>query len=385
MSAAVLSPAAAAAAAAVPFLDLRATYEELRADLDAAVARTLGSGWYLLGDELAAFERAFAAYVGVPHALGVANGLDALVLGLRALGVGAGDEVIVPSNTYIATWLAVTAVGARPVPVEPDERTYNLDPARVEAAVTPRTRAVLPVHLYGMPADMDPIADAAARHGLRVLEDTAQAHGARYKGRMAGALGDAAGWSFYPGKNLGAFGDAGGFTTTHADVADRVRVLRNYGSRVKYVNEVQGVNSRLDELQAAVLSVKLAHLDAWNARRARQAARYTAALAGTPLVLPHVPAWAEPAWHLYVVRVPGGAAARDRVQRALTAAGVGTIVHYPIPPHRQAAYAELGLPSDAFPIAQGMADEVLSLPIGPHLSDAQQAHVVEALTAPGLF
>jgi dTDP-4-amino-4,6-dideoxygalactose transaminase len=377
--------AVAPAPAPVPFLDLRAPYEELRAEIDAAVARTLGSGWYLLGDELAAFERQFAAYVGTPHALGLANGLDALHLGLRALGVGPGDEVIVPSNTYIATWLAVSMAGARPIPVEPDPRTYNLDPAGVEAAVTGRTRAVLPVHLYGQPADMDPIVAVAARHSLRVLEDAAQAHGARYKARHAGALGDAAAWSFYPGKNLGAFGDAGGLTTAHADVADRTRVLRNYGSRVKYVNEVQGVNSRLDDLQAAVLAVKLRHLDVWNARRARQAARYDAALAATPLMLPYVPTWAEPAWHLYVVRVPGGPSERDRVQRLLADAGVGTIIHYPIPPHRQAAYADLGFAPDAFPLAAALADEVLSLPIGPHLSDAQQDRVVEVLTKAGAF
>lgn len=383
MKGSAVSPAPSPAQ--VPFLDLRAPYLELRREMDEAVSRVLESGWYLLGEELATFERRFAEYVGTTHAVGVANGLDALILGLRALGVGPGDEVIVPSNTYIATWLAVSQVGARPVPVEPDALTYNLDPAAIADSITSRTRVILPVHLYGQTADMDPITEIARAHGLTVLEDAAQAHGARYRGRHAGALGDAAAWSFYPGKNLGALGDGGGVTTSDPAVADRVRVLRNYGSRVKYVNEVKGVNSRLDDLQAAILAVKLAVLDEWNSRRTRAAARYLDALAGTPLLLPHVPEWAQPAWHLFVVRVRGGVKERDRVQRLLSAAGVGTIIHYPIPPHRQAAYADLGIPANAFPLASAMADEVLSLPIGPHLSEAQQDRVIDALTAPGAF
>jgi dTDP-4-amino-4,6-dideoxygalactose transaminase len=367
-------------APAVPFLDLRAPYLELKPALDAAVARVLDSGWYLLGEELTAFESAFASHVGVPHALGLANGLDALELGLAALGVGAGDEVIVPSNTYIATWLAVTALGAHPVPVEPDPATHNIDPSRIAAAITARTKAILPVHLYGQTADMDPIMALAEAHGLVVLEDAAQAHGARYRGRRAGALGHAAAWSFYPGKNLGAFGDAGGFTTSDATVADRVRVARNYGSRVKYVNEMQGTNSRLDDLQAAVLAVKLEVLDAWNARRSLQAAEYDRALQGTPLGLPFVPEWAESAWHLYVVRVPGGARVRTALQAHLQAAGIGTLIHYPTPPHRQQAYTELGFAADQFPIASQLAEEVLSLPLGPHLTPDQQRHVIDALT-----
>jgi dTDP-4-amino-4,6-dideoxygalactose transaminase len=287
--------------------------------------------------------------------------------------------VIVPSNTYIATWLAVTEVGARPVPVEPDERTYQITAASVERAVTRRTKAVLPVHLYGQPTDADAIREVAGRHGLRVLDDAAQAHGARVRGRRVGGSGlaDVTAWSFYPGKNLGAFGDAGAITTDDDAIADRVRVLRNYGSRVKYVNEVEGINSRLDDIQAAALEVKLAHLDAWNARRAAQAARYLEALADLPLALPHVPAWAESAWHLFVVRTPE----RDRLQRFLADRSIGTIIHYPIPPHRQAAYARLGLPADAFPVASRIADEVLSLPIGPHLSGSQQARVVDAVRA----
>ncbi len=357
----------------VPFLDLKAPHVELRAEIDAAIARVIDSGWYILGPEVDAFEAEFAAFCDTGHAVGVANGLDALHLALRALGVGAGDEVIVPSNTYIATWLAVGQCGAVPVPVEPDAATHNLDPARIEAAITARTKVILPVHLYGQPADMDPILAIARRHGLRVLEDAAQAHGARYKGRRIGGHGNAVAWSFYPGKNLGALGDGGAVTTDDPAIADRLRVLRSYGSRVKYVNDEQGWNSRLDPLQAAVLRVKLAHLEAWNARRSAIARQYLDGLAGTALVLPHVPDWADPAWHLFVVRHPR----RDALQNALGDAGIGTLIHYPTPPHRQQAYAGLGFPADAFPLANRLADEVLSLPMGPHLSVESANTVIE--------
>jgi dTDP-4-amino-4,6-dideoxygalactose transaminase len=359
----------------VPFLDVRASYEEIAPELDAAVGRVVASGWYLLGEEIVAFERAFAAYTGAKHCVGLGNGLDALHLGLRALGVGPGDEVIVPSNTYIATWLAVSYAGARPVPVEPDPRTYNLDPARIEAAIGPRTKAILPVHLYGQPADMDPIVAVARRHGLRVLDDAAQVHGARYRGRPIGALADATAWSFYPGKNLGALGDAGALTTDDDEIADRVRVLRNYGSRVKYVNEVRGYNSRLDEIQAAALRVKLGHLDGWNDRRRRIAARYLAELGDAGLVLPRVPAWADPAWHLFVVRSYD----RDALARHLSAAGIGTVIHYPIPPHLQEAYRDLALPEGSFPLAEAIHRDVLSLPIGPHMTDEQVGIVIAAV------
>lgn len=354
----------------VPFLDLAASYQELKQDLDAAISRVLASGWYILGPEMEAFEAEYAEYCGTRHCVGVANGLDALHLALRAMGVGPGDEVIVPSNTYIATWLAVSQCGAVPVPVEPDPETFNIDPAQIEAAITPHTKVILPVHLYGQPADLDPILAIARAHGLKVLEDAAQAHGARYRGRRIGSHGDAVAWSFYPGKNLGALGDAGAITTNDDDLADRLRVLRNYGSRVKYVNEVPGWNSRLDPLQAAVLRVKLQHLDAWNARRAEIANLYLEKLAGSGVVLPAVPAWVEPVWHLFVIRHPR----RDAIQRVLTEAGIGTLIHYPIPPHRQQACANLGYPAGAFPIAKRLADEVLSLPMGPHLrlQDAQQ-------------
>lgn len=362
-------------ALAVPFLDLAAPYRELRAEIDAAVARVLERGWYLLGEELEAFEREWAAYCGVADAIGVANGLDALRLVLRALEIGPGDEVIVPCHTYIASWLAITDVGARPVPVEPDPRTYCIDPARIEAAIGPRTRAIMPVHLYGQPADMDPILEIAARHDLRVVEDAAQAHGARYKGARVGGFGDAAAWSFYPGKNLGALGDAGAVTTNRADVAERVRMLRNYGSRVKYSHETKGLNSRLDELQAAVLRVKLNRLEEWNARRSAIAGAYGAALADTGLVLPSAAPGADPVWHVYVVR----SERRDALQRHLTDLGIGTIVHYPVPPHLQPAYSDLGLPAGSFPITERLHLEVLSLPMGPHLAPDQVGAVVDAV------
>lgn len=359
----------------VPFLDLGAAYRELKPEIDAAVARVLESGWYILGPEVEAFEAEWAAYCEAKHAVGLANGLDALILALRALDIGAGDEVIVPSNTYIATWLAVTEVGATPVPVEPDPMTYNIDPARIEAAITSKTRAILPVHLYGQPADLDPILDIARRHDLRVVEDGAQAHGARYKGRRIGAHGDIVCWSFYPGKNLGALGDAGAITTNNAALAQRVATLRNYGSRQKYINEERGLNSRLDPIQAAVLRVKLVHLDAWTERRRAVATLYSEKLPSTELILPHVPIWAEPVWHLYVVRH----AERDVLQTDLSEQGVGTLIHYPIPPHMQAAYAALGYAQDAFPLARKLAEEVLSLPIGPQLSTEDCEAIVAAL------
>ena len=358
----------------IPFLDLKAPHVELRDQITAAVSRVVDSGWYILGPEVDAFETEYAAYCGATHCIGLANGLDALHLALRAMDVGPGDEVIVPSNTYIATWLAVSQCGATPVPVEPDARTYNIDPSLIEAAITSRTKVILPVHLYGQSADMDPILAIARKHRLRVLEDGAQAHGARYKGQRIGAHGDAVAWSFYPGKNLGGLGDGGAVTTNHPDLADRVRVLRNYGSRVKYVNEVQGYNSRLDPLQAAVLRVKLTHLDTWNARRAAVAAAYRQGLGGSGLLLPHVPEWSVPAWHLFVVRHPQ----RDALQQQLQEAGVGTLIHYPIPPHRQAAYEDARFAPDAFPIASRMADEVLSLPMGPHLPMDEAMAVVAA-------
>lgn len=360
----------------VPFLDLAPAYDELRTELDAAYHRVMSSGRYLLGDELAQFEAEFAAFCGTAHCVGVANGLDALHLILRAYGVGLGDEVIVPSNTYIATWLAVSYAGATPVPVEPDPRTFNLDPARIERAITAKTRAIITVHLYGQPADMDPILAVAHAHKLKVIEDAAQSHGACYKGRRTGSLADAAAFSFYPAKNLGAFADAGAVTTGDPELADRIRLLRNYGSKKKYENDCQGFNSRLDELQAAFLRVKLRCLDEWNARRRCIASRYLDTLSSTPsLELPFVPQYAEPVWHIFAVRHPR----RDQLQSSLADAGVSTLIHYPIPPHRAGAYSSAGWKPNAFPIAEEIAKTELSLPMGPHLQPAQQEFIIEAL------
>lgn len=360
----------------VPFLDFVGPYQELKTELDEAYFSFMRSAWYILGREVEEFEREFARYCGASHCVGVGNGLEALHLILRAYGIGPGDEVIVPSNTYIATWLAVSSVGAQPVPVEPDPQTYNLDPARIEPAITPRTRAIMPVHLYGQPADMDPIMEIARSRGLKVIEDNAQAQGARYKGRRTGSLGHGAGNSFYPGKNLGALGDAGAVTTDDPELADQVRLLRNYGSRKKYYNEVKGYNSRLDELQAAFLRVKLRKLDDWNDRRRAVASRYLHALSRAPeLSLPVAPSWADPVWHLYVVRHP----ARAELQKTLTEAGVGTLVHYPVPPHLSGAYADKRWERGTFPIAEELADTVLSLPMGPHLTPDQANHVVTIL------
>ena len=369
----------------IPFLELKPGYQELKAELDAAYQRVMDSGWFLLGRELEGFETEYAGYCGSKHCVGVANGLDALHLILRAWEIGAGDEVIVPSNTYIATWLAVSYAGATPVPVEPDPRTCNIDPAQIEAAITPRTRAIMPVHLYGQPADMDPIMEMAGRHGLKVIEDSAQAQGALYKGRRAGALGHASGHSFYPGKNLGAFGDGGAVTTDDDALADRVRTLRNYGSKKKYYNECQGFNSRLDELQAAFLRVKLKKLDEWNARRRRLAGIYLREFApfcaeppASGIVLPFVSAEVTPVWHLFVVRH----GQRDAFQRRLAERGVGTLIHYPVPPHRSGAYANLQVSQSKelkLPVAEELARTVISLPIGPHVTIEQAGQVAVAV------
>ena len=355
----------------VPFLDVEESYRELQGDIDAAQQRVLASGRFVLGDELESFEVEFAAFCQAKHCVGVANGLDALRLSLGAVGIGPGDEVIVPSHTFIATWLAVCHAGATPVAVEPDRATYNIDAGRIEAAVTSRTKAIVPVHLYGQPADMDAINEVAKHHNLFVIEDNAQAHGAKYKGRRTGSLGDLAATSFYPGKNLGAFGDAGAVTTNSEELADKLRLLRNYGSRAKYHHDVAGFNSRLDELQAAVLRTKLRRLDEWNARRSRIAQRYLQQLRCDGLVLPYVANDVEPVWHLFVVRHERRDALRDHLQKR----GVSTLIHYPIPPHLSGAFAGRGFRRESFPIAEEVASSCLSLPIGPHMSDAQVAAV----------
>jgi len=358
----------------IQFLDLKASYIELKDELDDAYQRVMESGWYILGQEVEAFEQEFAAYCGVQHCIGVGNGLDALHLILRAMDIGAGDEVIVPSNTFIATWLAVSYSGATPVPVEPDDATFNIDPKMIEEAITEKTRAIMPVHLYGQPADMDPILEIAARHNLKVIEDAAQAHGARYKGKRTGGLCDAAGFSFYPGKNLGALGDGGAVTTNDAALAARVRQLRNYGSQVKYAYEFKGFNSRLDELQAAFLRVKLQKLDEWNGRRKVIADMYLIELADLPdLTLPYVPAWTEPVWHLFVVRT----SKRDQLQTYLENQGIQTLIHYPVPPHKQKAYAEVQ--SRNLPISEIIHKEVMSLPIGPAVQRSDVPILVESI------
>jgi dTDP-4-amino-4,6-dideoxygalactose transaminase len=359
----------------VPFLDLRASYLELQEEVESAVAGVLASGAYLLGPQLEAFEAEFAQYTGARYCVAVGSGLDALYIALRALGIGDGDEVLVPSNTYIATWLAVSYAGARPVPVEPSPHTYNMDPSRIEAAITSRTRAILPVHLYGQPADMDPIIEIARKYNLHVLDDAAQAHGASYRCKRVGSLADITGWSFYPGKNLGAFGDGGAITTNDSSLADKVRLLRNYGSRKKYFNEEKGINSRLDELQAAILRVKLGRLDKWNERRRRIASRYNNELQQAGLLLPFVPAYADPVHHLFVVRCDR----RDVLQQHLMNTGITTLIHYPVAPHLQQAYGDLGMREGSLPLSEEIHRTVLSLPIGPHMTDEHVDFVIQSV------
>jgi dTDP-4-amino-4,6-dideoxygalactose transaminase len=359
----------------VPFLDLQLAYGELQEQIDEALRRVASSGVYVLGDEVSAFEAEWADYCNARYAVGVGSGLDALVLSLKALGVGPGDEVIVPSHTFIATWLAVSHCGCTPVPVEPTAEGFNIDIAAIEAAITPATKGFIPVHLYGEPADLDPILALSRELDLFVLEDAAQAHGAMYKGRRIGSIGNATAWSFYPGKNLGAMGDGGAITTNDESLANRLRLLRNYGSERKYFYEIAGFNSRLDPLQAAVLRVKLRHLDDWNVRRRRIAQAYCEGLRDVAIKLPDVPEWAEHVWHLFVVRT----AERDRLRSTLEASGIGTGIHYPVPPHKQSAYAHNKPLRSPLPVASSMASDVLSLPIGPHLSEEQIKQVCEVL------
>ncbi|PCJ83907.1 MAG: erythromycin biosynthesis sensory transduction protein eryC1 [Thiotrichaceae bacterium] len=356
----------------VPFLDLGRLHQPIREPLDAAYRRVIDSGWFVMGSELEAFESEFAQYCEVKHCIGVGNGLEALHLLLRAYDIGPGDEVIVPSNTFIATWLAVTECGATPVPVEPNIDTHNIDPTLISNAITERTRAIMPVHLYGQPADMDPINALAVKHGLVVIEDAAQAQGARYKGRRTGSLGHAAATSFYPGKNLGALGDGGAVLTNDDAIAEKIMQLRNYGSKVKYQHEIIGYNSRLDEMQAAFLRVKLAVLDEWNACRREVADQYTRLLEDADIILPHVPAFAEPVWHLYVIR----SKKREALKVHLEQKGVSTVTHYPIPPHRQACYQ--GSEKYNLPMADMLADEVLSIPMSPTINEDEVQYVVNA-------
>jgi len=360
----------------IPFLDLKSINLRFKHEFSQALDRVLAEGWLILGRETASFEREFAAYCNTSQCIGVGNGLDALHLILRGYDIGAGDEVIVPSNTYIATWLAISYAGAIPVPVEPDVKTFNINPELLENAITSKTKAIIAVHLYGQCADMDAVMKIAEKHGLKVIEDAAQAHGALYKGRIAGSLGHAAGFSFYPGKNLGALGDGGAVTTSDDKLAERIRVFRNYGSEKKYHNCVKGYNSRLDELQAAFLRVKLPSLNSDNAQRFDLTAYYLENLAGiAAITLPYEPEWSLSVHHLFVIRVPD----RQRLQRFLEENGVGTMVHYPIPPHLQPAYAEFDWRKGDFPISEQMHDEVLSLPMGPHLSEHHLKNIVRLI------
>lgn len=361
----------------VPFVSFKPLEKELDAQLRAAFERVYQRSWYIEGEEGAAFEQAFAAYCGTKYCIGCGNGLDALMLALKALGIGAGDEVLVPSNTYIATALAVTYTGAIPVFVEPDIRTFNLDSSMLERSLTPRTRAVMPVHLYGQPCDMAPIMQFANAHGLYVVEDCAQAHGATYHGQRIGSFGNAAGFSFYPGKNLGALGDAGAVVTNDPALAEKVRALGNYGSDYKYHHIYQGNNSRLDELQAAFLGAKLPHLDRTNNDRRRIAARYLEEIHNDQLILPYVLPGTDPVWHIFAIRCQ----TRDKLAEYLAEKGIGTNKHYPIPMHLQGAYAFLNIPKGALPVAEEISTTQLSLPLYYGMSDDEISYVVDALNA----
>jgi|LNAP01.1.fsa_nt_gb dTDP-4-amino-4,6-dideoxygalactose transaminase len=359
-----------------PFFDINASHIELAEELSSAFNRVMKSGHLIMGPELSAFEGEFARYCGAKHCVGVGNGLDALALTLRAKGIKEGDEVLVPSHTFIATWLGVSMVGATPVPVEIDPSTYNLDPRAIAAKLTSRTKAIIPVHLYGLPAAVDEILNIADPRGIFVLEDAAQAHGATLRGKNTGALGHAATFSFYPTKNLGAMGDGGAVVTSDDELAEKLRMLRNYGSSIKYVHEVAGVNSRLDELQAALLRIKLRHLDEWNRKRRAVAAQYAERLEGVgDLSLPFVPEGSNHVFHLYVVRTKE----RAKLASYLAEREIHTLVHYPAPPHAQGAYAALGLSSSSLPLATEAANEVLSLPMWPQMTtdhvDAVTSHI----------
>ena len=359
----------------VPFVSFKPLEKELDTELRAAFDRVLTNSWYIEGKEDKAFEEAFAAYCNSKYCIGCGNGLDALMLVLKAWDIGPGDEVLVPSNTFIATALAVTYVGATPVFVEPDIRTYTIDPALIEAKITPNTKAIMPVHLYGLPCDMDPIMQIAEKYNLKVLEDCAQAHGATYKGKVIGSFGNAAGFSFYPGKNLGALGDAGAAVTGDEALAAKVRALGNYGSDYKYHHIYKGTNSRLDELQAAFLSAKLPMMDKVNEARRAVADKYLAGIQNPAIILPYVPEYAVPVWHLFAVRCEK----RDELAQYLADKGIGTNKHYPIPMHLQGCYAELGIAEGSLPIAEEISRTELSLPMYYGMTDEEIQYVINAI------
>lgn len=362
----------------VPFVELKSQYQSIQPAINAAIQTVLNEAYFVQGRQVGEFERQYADYVGVKHCIGISNGLDALRMALSALGVGAGDEVIMQANTYIATALAVSAVGATPVFVDCDPDTYMIDTALIEGAITPRTKAIMPVHLTGCAADMDPIMNIAQRHKLWVVEDVAQAHGTFYKGKMCGSIGHAAGFSFYPGKNLGAYGDGGAVTTNDAALAEKIRRIANYGQRVKYEHIEKGVNARLDTIQAAILSVKLPHLQAWNETRAQHAEKYDELLSGVgDLKMQKTPTGSTHTYHVFIIETDQ----RDALQKHLAANGVHTIIHYPTPPHLQEAYAELGIQAGSYPRAERLAKRTLSLPMYPELSDAQIVYVADQVKA----
>jgi dTDP-4-amino-4,6-dideoxygalactose transaminase/acetyltransferase-like isoleucine patch superfamily enzyme len=362
-------------AATVPLVDLRRQYRSIKEEIDAALLEVVASGTYILGEEVRRFEEEFASYCGTEHCVGVSSGTAAIGLALEAVGVGEGDEVIVPANTFIASALPVLRLGAKPVLVDCDEATATLDPGLVANAIGPDTKAIVAVHLYGQPTDVDPLLELCAKHGLALVEDACQAHGARYKGRRVGGLGHMAVFSFYPSKNLGAYGDGGAITTDDQEVAERIRVRRDLGRSNAHTHAVEGWNDRLDAIQAAVLRVKLRHLDRWNDLRRLHAATYDSALAGTRVRTPDVAAWAEHVWHLYVVRV----AERDEVRSLLAAEGIETGLHYPLPLHLQPALAHLGYERGDFPVTEAWAGELLSLPMFPELEPSEIERVAEAV------
>ena len=359
----------------VPFVSFRPMEKELDAELRGAFERVFSQSWYIEGKEDEHFEKAFSEYCGVKYCVGVGNGLDALMLALKALEIGSGDEVIVPANTYIATALAVTYTGAKPVLVEPEAETFNIDPGRIEAAVTSRTKAIMPVHLYGRVCDMDPIMEIAAKYHLRVVEDCAQAHGATYKGRKAGTFGDAAGFSFYPGKNLGALGDAGAVVTNDGTLAAKVRAMGNYGSDYKYHHIYKGNNSRLDELQAAFRSAKLPQLDRMNAERRRIAGRYLAEITNPEVILPAVTEGYVPVWHIFGIRCRH----REELEKWLDAKEIGYNKHYPIPIHLQPCYRDLGFGKGDYPVAEEISETELSLPMFYGMTETEITRVIDAV------
>ena len=360
----------------IPFLNLKQLNEPFENDFEHAYRELIQSGWYILGERVSTFENEYSNFNNVQHTIGVANGLDALILSLKALNIVAGDEVIVPSNTYIASWLAISYVGAKPVPVEPRIETYNINPELIEAAITPKTKAIMPVHLYGQICEMEEIVKIAKNHNLYVVEDNAQSQGASYLGKLSGSWGHCNGTSFYPGKNLGALGDGGAVTTNDSDLARIVRVNGNYGSEKKYFNEVKGINSRLDELQASFLSIKLKQLNSDNLKRVEIAAKYTELLDGVgDLILPELAVDATSVYHLYVIRTKK----RDELQAHLAKYGIGTMVHYPVPPHLQQAYIDLGYKKGDFPISEEIAQTCLSLPIWPGMQKKEVQEVVKVI------